>query len=113
MKKRTFKNIWICENLPEEEIREKYFKIIKKNFCLLMTEDEDFNNYNLYANVINIIDGEVTYDCGDGEKSFDPKKYSPQKQQYKVLKEKLDCKFQNSESIVVIKLLLNLRLMIC
>ena len=97
-KKELSKLYGFDENLTEEEIREKYFKIIKKNFCLLMTEDEDFNNYNLYANVINIFDGKVTYDCGDGEKSFDPKKYSPQKQQYKVLKDKFDCKFQNSES---------------
>jgi hypothetical protein len=97
-KKELSKIYGFDENLPEEEIKEKYFKIIKKNFCLLMTEDEDFNNYNLYANVINFFEGNVTYDCGDGEKSFDPKKYSPQKQQYKLLKDKFDCQFQNNES---------------
>ena len=45
------------ENLPEEEIREKYFKITKKNFCSFITEDEDFNKFNLYSNVIFISDG--------------------------------------------------------
>jgi len=97
-KKELSKMYGFDENLSEQEIREKYFKIIKKNFCLLMTEDEDFNNYNLYANVINIVEGKVTYDCGDGEKTFDPKIYSPQKQQYKLLKDKLDCRYQNNES---------------
>jgi hypothetical protein len=97
-KKELSKIYGFDENLSEKEIREKYFKIIKKNFCLLMTEDEEFNNYNLYANVVNILDGIVTYDCGDGEKSFDPMKYSPEKQQYKLLKDKFDCKFQNNES---------------
>ena len=97
-KKELSKLYGFDENLPEEKIREKYFKIIKKSFCLLMNEDEEFNNYNLYANVNYNIDGMVTYDCGNGEKSFDPKKYSPQKQLYKLLKDKFDCTFQNSES---------------
>ena len=97
-KKELSKIYGFDENLPEETIREKYFKIIKKNFCILRTEDEDFNDYYLYANVFNIFDGIVTYDCGDGEKSFDPAKYSPQKQEYKVYKDKLDCRYQNNES---------------
>ena len=97
-KKELAKIYGFDENLPEETIREKYFPTIKRNFCILMTEDKDFNDYYLYANVINRLEGIVTYDCGDGEKSFDPTKYSPQKEEYKVYKDKLDCRSQNSES---------------
>jgi len=59
----------IDENLSEQELREKYFKIEKKNFCSLMTKDEDFNNFNLYENTINTVEGKVTCYCGD-EKSL-------------------------------------------
>ena len=68
------------------------------NFCSLMTEDEDFNNFNLYSNVIFISDGKVTYDCRDGEKFFDPKKYIPQKKEFKSFKDMFDCKSKNNES---------------
>ena len=99
-KKQISKMYGFDENLPEEVIREKYFKITKKNFCSLMTEDEDFNNLNLYSNAILISHdkGKVTYDCGDGEKTFDPKKYIPQKQQYKSIKDLIDGRFQNNEA---------------
>ena len=87
------------ENLPEEEIREKYFKITKKNFCSLMTEDEDFSNFNLYSNLILFnSEGKVIYDCGDGEKSFDPKKYIPQKKEFKSFKDMFDCRSKNNET---------------
>ena len=97
-KKQISKLLPIDENLSEQELREKYFKIKKTNFCSHMAKDEDFNNLNIYVKAINRVEGKVTCDCGDGEKSFDPEKYNPQKQQYKILKDKSDCIFQNNES---------------
>jgi hypothetical protein len=86
------------EKLSEKEIREKYVPVKKQNLCSLMTGDEDYNNNYLYGSTIFSYDGKVTYDCGNDEKSFDGKKYSPKKQQYKLLKDMLDCQFQTTES---------------
>ena len=86
------------EKLSEKEIREKYVPVKKQNLCSLMTGDEDYNSNYLYGSSIFSYDGKVTYDCGSGEKSFDGKKYSPKKQQYKLFKDMLDCQFQTTES---------------
>ena len=86
------------EKLSEKEIREKYVPVKKQNLCSLMTGDEDYNSNYLYGSTIFSYDGKVTYDCGNGEKSFDGKKYNPKKQQYKLFKDMFNCQFQTTES---------------
>lgn len=96
-KKKASQMYGFDENLSEKKIREKYFPITKQNLCSLITDNEDYNNNYLYGSSIFSVNGIVTYDCGNGEKSFDGKKYSPKKNQYKLLKDMLDCQFQTNE----------------
>ena len=90
------KVIGFDENLSEEKIKEKYVK--KQSLCTLMTSDEDSNNFSLYGFSTFGIDGKTIYDCGNGEKTFNGKKYTPKKQKYKLLKDNLECRFQMTES---------------
>ena len=86
------------ENLPEEEIRELYIKNEKKNSCSLMTGNEDFDNYALYGFSLSSIGRKITYDCGDGKKSYDGKNYNPKIKQLKELRDFFECQVQNNET---------------
>ena len=97
-KKRAAQMYGFDENLSEKEIREKYVPIKKQYLCGLITGDEDYNSYYLYGNSLYSYDGKATYDCGNGEKSFDGKTYSPKQQIYKQFKDIFDCQIQTTES---------------
>ena len=86
------------ENLSEEEIREKYVKNTKKNICNLMIGDEDYKNYILYESSRFSVGGKITYNCGDGEKSYKTKDYIPKKLIFKKLKDSIECARQTNET---------------
>ena len=86
------------ENLPEEEIRELYIKNEKKNVCSLMTGNEDYNNYYLYGISLYSIGRKITYDCGDGKKSYNGKNYNPKIMQLKELRDIFECQVQTNKT---------------
>ena len=86
------------ENLSEKEIREKYVKNKKQNVCNLMIGDEDYKNYILYEISRFSIGGKITYNCGDGEKSFKIKDYIPKQHVFKMLKDSIECSRQTNET---------------
>ena len=86
------------ENLPEEEIRELYIKNEKKNICSLMTGNEEFDNYSLYGVSLFSIGRKITYDCGDGKKSYNGKNYNPKIKQLKELRDIFECEVQTNKT---------------
>ena len=86
------------ENLPEEEIRELYIKNEKRNLCSMMVGNEEFDNYVLYANTLNSIGRKITYDCGDGKKSYNGKNYNPKKKELKELRDIFECQIQTNRT---------------
>lgn len=86
------------QNLSEEKIRELYCKNQEKNFCSLMTEDEDYNYMSLYSSTHFSLDDKVTYDCGNGEKLFDAKNFIPKKELIKEMKDINEIQSQADEA---------------
>jgi hypothetical protein len=86
------------ENLPEEEIRELYIKNEKKNLCSMMIGNEEFDNYVLYGTSLFSIGRKITYDCGDGKKSYNGKNYNPKNKQLKELKDLFECQVQTNKT---------------
>jgi len=82
------------ENLPEEEIRELYIENQKKNICSMMTGNEEFDNYSLYGYTLFSIGRKITYDCGDGKKSYNGKNYNPKNKKLKELRDIFECQVQ-------------------
>ena len=83
----------------------KYVRIKKKelkrnskfNTCAIVTEDEDFNNFYFYSTSLVCVDHSVTYDWGNGEKSYKKKEFTPKKKLYKKFKDLLDCHNKSSK----------------
>ena len=100
-KKKASEEYGFDENLSEEEIREKYVKNKRHNSCSLMTGDEDYRIYNLYMNSQFSYGGKISYDCGDGEKSFKTKDYIdyiPKQQKFKIVKDIVMCLRETNEA---------------
>ena len=98
MEKNGITNVGFDQNLSEEEIREKYVKNSKQNICNLMTGDEDYKNYVLYESSRFSAGGKITYNCGDGEKSYKTKEYIPKQHIFKMLKDTTECSRQTNET---------------
>lgn len=100
-KKRASQKYGFDENLSEEEIRQKYVKNKKINRCSLISEDEDYKNYNLYTYIRLSYSDKITYNCGDGEKSYktkDYKNYIPKQHIFKIGKDLSECLIQTNET---------------
>ena len=102
--KRMFGEDWkskICEefdldeDLSEDEIREKLALKNEQNICSVITKIG--KNVGLYTVSLQSIDGEVKYDCGDGEETFNSKDFVPTTDFEKTRKDMADCGVPSDE----------------
>jgi len=100
--KRAFGDDWkakICEqfeldeDLTEDEIREKLK--IEQKICSILTKIG--KNLALYNFALASLDGEVKYDCGDGEETFNSKDFIPKTDFEKKNKDMADCGVASDE----------------
>ena len=85
------------ENISEEEIKEKYVKITNHSSCSILTDNEDFNGIELYGMTKSGMNDMAFYDCGEGEKTFDGKKFSPKIPEIRIFRDAYDCFYQTTE----------------
>ena len=69
---------------------EQCFNVIK--------EGSPLKNFFLYNNAVNAKNGEIKYDCGDGEITFKASEYNPTNLNEISLKEIIDCRFNYNQS---------------
>ena len=96
------------EDITEDEIREKLGLKNEQSMCSLLTKIG--KNTALYGMGISSLDGEVKYDCGDGEETFNAKDFVPETDFEKKIKISLIVE-QYLMKKVVLKNLVNLLLM--
>lgn len=89
------------EDITEDEIREKLGLKNEQNMCTLLTKIG--KNIALYNMGIASLDGEVKYDCGDGEESFNSKDFIPENDFEKKNKDMADCGTVSDEKSCVKK----------
>lgn len=77
------------EDLSDEEIIEKIGFKSEQNMCNLLTKIG--KNVMLYNVALGAVDGEVVYDCGDGEETFNSKDFIPKTDFEKKNKDMADC----------------------
>ena len=77
------------EDLTDEEIIEKIGLKGEQSMCSLLTKVG--KNVGLYSMALNSLDGEVTYDCGDGKETFNSKDFIPKTDYEKKNKDMADC----------------------
>ena len=87
------------ENLPEEEIRELYIKNEKKNVCSMMTGNiEDYDYFFLYSYSLFSIGRKITYDCGDGKKTYNGKNFNPKNKEVQKLRDTFEPLVQTNKT---------------
>ena len=87
-------------NISEEELRKKLIKSQKENGSigpLCQFTNNIIRNAILYQISLSSLDGEVKYDCGEGEKIFKRKDYHPTNKDDIIDKEMLDSTLEYTE----------------
>lgn len=82
-------------NISEDELRNKLGMNSSQNTCTLLTIQS--KNIELYSLSLSAVGGEVNYDCGDGEKTFNAKTFVPSNDIEKMSKDIADCGFELDE----------------
>ena len=77
------------EDITDDEIREKLGLKNEQNICNFLPKIG--KNVGLYTMAISSLDGEVKYDCGDGEETFNSKDFIPETDFEKKNKDMADC----------------------
>ena len=88
-KQMIIKEFDLDEDITEEEIRSKYLPSKKESTCILLVDH--VKDLMLYENSLRDLNGEVEYDCGNGEEIFKAKDYHPTNKDEIFDKEFIDC----------------------
>ena len=85
----------INEEELEKEIAKRYSSAEKISFCNIL--NKKFKNVELYRLSIGAYNGEISYNCGDEEKTFELKDFYPITEEEKVYKDEIDCNVLEDE----------------
>ena len=88
-KEKLIEQYELDEDVTDDEIREKLGLKNEQSVCSLLTKIG--KNTQLYTMALQSLDGEVTYDCGDGEETFNVKDFAPMTDYEKLNKDMSDC----------------------
>ena len=94
-KQKYMEILGINEEQLEKEIDKRYSSAEKISFCNALIKK--FKNVDLYRISFGAYNGEISYNCGDEEKTFKPKDFYPITEEEKVYKDEIDCNVQEDE----------------
>jgi hypothetical protein len=100
-KKEFMRRQKLNEQEAEEKLKLIYDYAPETSVCYDLIEN--YENVELYGLSIPVFDGQLKYDCGDGEKTFDREKYNPSDEEEKMYKDHLDCSNQFEENFCLKK----------
>jgi hypothetical protein len=84
------------EQQAEEKLKQIYDYAPETSVCYDLIEN--YENIELYGLSLNVFDGKLKYDCGDGEQIFDREKYNPSNEEEKMYRDNIDCSNQFEEN---------------
>jgi len=94
-KQKACESLGVSENTSEEELRKMLSSTAIKDQCALLKKNS--LAIDLYSISILTVDGKVSYDCGNGEKSFSSSDFFPTNENEQIAKDILDCNIEYTE----------------